>query len=96
MTILRKPLVRAVLLAALFSSLAAQPARASAAAVFAEGWSIGRLFSGLNNRTRIVQFCVGAMVLGLFILIKKFAAVDATDLSRGESPGLSRRPADGD
>jgi hypothetical protein len=30
-----------------------------------------RLFTGLNNRTRVVQICVVTMALALLILIKK-------------------------
>jgi hypothetical protein len=32
---------------------------------------LGTYFSGLNNRTRIVQFCVIVMCIALFILMKK-------------------------
>jgi hypothetical protein len=32
---------------------------------------IGSYISGLNNRTRVVQFCVIVMCLALFILMKK-------------------------
>jgi hypothetical protein len=47
------------------------PAGPPHGALFADGWSISRLISGLNNRTRIVQFCVAVMCLALFILCKK-------------------------
>jgi hypothetical protein len=36
-----------------------------------DGWSFRKLFSGFNNRTRVVQLCVVAMCLALFILMKK-------------------------
>jgi hypothetical protein len=40
--------------------------------VFADGWSVKRLFSGLNNRGRVVQLCIVTMCLALFILMRKF------------------------
>jgi len=35
----------------------------------------GQYFSGMANRTRVIQICVVAMAIGLFILLKKFADV---------------------
>jgi hypothetical protein len=37
------------------------------------GWTIGGFFSGLNNRTRIIQFCTVVMCLALYIMMRKFA-----------------------
>lgn len=36
-----------------------------------DGWSIRKLWTGINNRARVVQLCVVVMCLALFILIKK-------------------------
>jgi hypothetical protein len=36
-----------------------------------DGWSWRKLFSGLGSRTRVVQICIVAMCLALFILMKK-------------------------
>jgi hypothetical protein len=46
------------------------------------GWSIGSIFSGLNNRTRIIQFCTAIMCLGLYILMRKLAPQRPTVPSR--------------
>lgn len=81
MNIQRLFLAKALLTLVILVGPTAQPVAAGSPIVFGEGYSISRLFSSLNNRTRIVQFCAGAMALGLFIMIKKLA------------PGASAWPA---
>jgi hypothetical protein len=45
---------------------------ASPAATSGDGFSVGRLFKGLDRRERVIQFSVGAMCLALLILCKRF------------------------
>jgi hypothetical protein len=47
-------------------------AAAPAPALLAEGFSIKGFFSGMGSRTRVVQLCVVAMCLALFIMMRKF------------------------
>jgi hypothetical protein len=47
---------------------------AAPAPVPAEGFSLKGYFSGIGSRTRVVQLCVVAMCLALFILCRKFTA----------------------
>jgi hypothetical protein len=63
-------------------------AREPPPAVIAEGWSIGKMFKGLNNRTRVVQLCVVVMCGALFILMKKF---DGTSPPEGSPPASRDR-----
>jgi hypothetical protein len=49
-------------------------AAAGAPAVLAEGFSLRGYFSSIGSRTRVVQLCVVAMCLALFILMRKFTA----------------------
>lgn len=57
---------------------AAPPATATPVVVgshappFAAVLGVGKFFS-LNNRTRIVQFCILAMCVALFIMMRKFS-----------------------
>jgi len=44
----------------------------AAPALLAEGFSFKGLFSGINSRARVVQLCVVAMCLALFIMMRKF------------------------
>jgi hypothetical protein len=46
-------------------------ADAPAPALLAQGWGIGRFFSGTGGRTRVVQFCVVTMCIALFIMMRK-------------------------
>jgi hypothetical protein len=39
--------------------------------VLADGFSIGKVFSGLNSRARIVQGCIVFMCIALFIMMRK-------------------------
>jgi hypothetical protein len=39
--------------------------------LLAQGWSLGRWFSGAGGRTRVVQFCVVTMCVALFIMMRK-------------------------
>jgi hypothetical protein len=39
---------------------------------FAEGLSMSKFFSGMNNRGRVVQVCIVTMCIALFILMRKF------------------------
>jgi hypothetical protein len=47
-------------------------AAAAAPAVWAEGFSLKGYFSGFGSRTRVIQLCVVAMCLALFIMMRKF------------------------
>lgn len=42
----------------------------------------GTYFSGMATRSRVVQVCVGAMALALFILMKKFTPHEPWPRSR--------------
>jgi hypothetical protein len=53
------------------SVCAAGGAVAPAPALLAQGWGIGRYFSGAGGRTRVVQFCVVTMCIALFIMMRK-------------------------
>jgi hypothetical protein len=61
------------------SAAPSSPPAASAAPVLplADGekptswWTFSWVLTGLNNRTRIIQFCAVIMCLALFILMKK-------------------------
>jgi hypothetical protein len=44
---------------------------APATVLLAQGWGIGRWFSGTGGRTRVVQFCVVTMCIALFIMMRK-------------------------
>jgi hypothetical protein len=50
---------------------AAQPSDGLTVPLLAEGFSIGRWFSGSGGRARVVQFCVATMVVALFIMMRK-------------------------
>jgi hypothetical protein len=45
----------------------------SSIVLLAEGWSIGKWFSGSGGRTRVVQFCVVTMCIALFIMMRKLS-----------------------
>jgi hypothetical protein len=45
----------------------------SSTVLLAEGWSIGKWFSGSGGRTRVVQFCVVTMCIALFIMMRKLS-----------------------
>jgi hypothetical protein len=47
------------------------PTSTLAPVVLADGFSMGKLFSGLNSRTRIVQACVVFMCIALFIMMRR-------------------------
>ncbi len=42
----------------------------TAPVLLAEGFSFGKWFAG-GGRTRVVQFCAGAMCVALFVMIRK-------------------------
>lgn len=87
MTRLRQVSVRLVLAVVVLAGMAAQRAEAAEPqpALFAAN-AVSKFFGSLNNRTRIVQFCVAVMALGLFILIKKCAPTDDTSLATRRFP----------
>jgi hypothetical protein len=53
------------------SVCAARGAGEPAPVVLAQGWGIGRYFSGTGGRTRVVQLCVVTMCIALFIMMRK-------------------------
>ncbi len=83
------------LLAGLLAAAGPAPAaEMPRAAVFAadDGWGTGRFLSRFRSRSGVVQLCVVAMALGLFILMRKLADPPAGAPRSPTPPRGSDRP----